>query len=127
MEKSGLDRSRKGQTGLRRIWNALFNTVDGIKAALWHEAAFRQEVLLAAVLIPVALTFSVGAAGKAMMIASILLVLVVELLNSALEAAVDRVSLDRHELSKRAKDLGSAAVFLSLANVVVVWALVLFG
>ena len=124
---SGLDRTRKGQTGLRRIWNALFNTVDGIKAALWHEAAFRQEVLLAAVLIPVALTFSVGAAGKAMMIASILLVLVVELLNSALEAAVDRVSLDRHELSKRAKDLGSAAVFLSLANVVVVWALVLFG
>ncbi len=124
---SGLDRSRIGQTGPRRIWNALFNSVDGIKAALWHEAAFRQEALLAAVLIPVAMTFSVNGAGKAMLIASVLLVLVVELLNSAVEAAIDRVSLDNHELSKRAKDLGSAAVFFSLANVVVVWALVLFG
>jgi diacylglycerol kinase (ATP) len=124
---NGLDRSRIGQTGLRRIWNALFNSVDGIKAALWHEAAFRQEALLAAVLIPVAMTFSVNGTGKAMLIASVLLVLVVELLNSAVEAAIDRVSLDNHELSKRAKDLGSAAVFFSLANVVVVWALVLFG
>jgi len=117
----------KGQTGLRRILNALLYSYDGIKAAFRHEAGFRQEALLASVLIPVALTLSVEGIGKAMMIGSILLVLVVELLNSAVEAVVDRISLERHELSKRAKDMGSAAVFISLANVVVVWALVLFG
>jgi diacylglycerol kinase (ATP) len=125
--EGGLDRPPKGQTGLRRIWNALLYSIDGFKAALRHEAGFRQEVLLASVLIPVALNLSVGGTGKAMMIASILLVFVVELLNSAVEAAIDRISLGRHELSKRAKDLGSAAVFVALANVVVVWALVLFG
>jgi diacylglycerol kinase (ATP) len=125
--EGGLNRSSKGRTGLRRIWNAFLYSVDGIKAALRHEAGFRQEVLLALVLIPVALTLSIESIGKAMLIGSVLLVLVVELLNSAVEAAVDRISLERHELSKRAKDLGSAAVFISLANVVVVWVLVLFG
>ena len=125
--EGGLDRPAKGQTGLRRIWNALLYSIDGIKAAFRREAGFRQEALLAVVLIPVALTLSVEGTGKAMMIGSILLVLVVELLNSAVEAVVDRISLERHELSKRAKDMGSAAVFISLANVVVVWALVLFG
>ena len=117
----------KGQTGLRRIWNALLYSIEGIKAAFRHEAGFRQEALLAAVLIPVALTLSVEGTGKALMIGSILLVLLVELLNSAVEAVVDRISLERHGLSRRAKDMGSAAVFISLANVVVVWALVLFG
>ena len=125
--EGGLNSPTKGQTGLRRILNALLYSFDGIKAAFRHEAGFRQEVLLASVLIPVALTLSVEGTGKAMMIGSILLVLVVELLNSAVEAVVDRISLERHELSKRAKDMGSAAVFISLANVVVVWALVLFG
>ena len=125
--EAGLDSPPKGQTGMRRIWNALLYSIDGIKAALRHEAGFRQEALLALVLIPVALTLSVAGIGKAMMIGSILLVLVVELLNSAVEAVVDRISLERHELSKRAKDMGSAAVFVSLTNVVVVWALVLFG
>ena len=72
-----------------------------------------------------ALVLDVGGIGKAMMIASVLLVLIVELLNSAIEAAIDRISLDRHSLSKRAKDIGSAAVFLSLTNVAAVWALVL--
>lgn len=122
-----LDSARKGKTGLRRVWNALLYSIDGIKAAIRNEAGFRQEALLALVLIPIALTLSVGGIGKAMMIGSVLLVLVVELLNSAVEAAVDRISLGHHELSKLAKDLGSAAVFVSLANVIVVWALVLFG
>jgi diacylglycerol kinase (ATP) len=115
----------KGKTGIRRLLNAFGYSVHGFASAFQHEDAFRQEVLLAAVLIPIALVLDVGAIGKAMMIASVLLVLIVELLNSAIEAAVDRISLDRHSLSKRAKDIGSAAVFLSLVNVVAVWALVL--
>ena len=125
--EDGVDRPRNGQKGLARIWNALLYSIDGIKAAFRHEEAFRQEALLAAVLIPVALMLSVGGIGKAIMIASILLVLVVELLNSAVEATVDRISLGHHQLAKRAKDMGSAAVSISLANVVVVWMLVLFG
>jgi diacylglycerol kinase (ATP) len=115
----------KGKTGLRRLLNAFGYSVHGFASAFRHEDAFRQEVLLAAVLIPVALVLDVGGIGKAMMIASVLLVLIVELLNSAIEAAVDRISLDRHSLSKRAKDIGSAAVFLSLVNVAAVWMLVL--
>ena len=115
----------KGKTGLRRLLNALRHSAHGLATALRHEAAFRQEALVAAALIPLALLLDVGGIGKALMIASVLLVLIVELLNSAIEAAVDRISLERHSLSKRAKDLGSAAVFLSLVNVAVVWALVL--
>jgi diacylglycerol kinase (ATP) len=123
----GLEEQHKRPTGSRRIWNALFHSIDGIKAAFRQEEAFRQEALLAVILIPVALTFSVDGIGKALMITSILLVLVVELLNSAVEATVDRISLEHHQLSKRAKDIGSAAVFVSLINVAVVWMLVLFG
>jgi len=117
----------KGKTGLRRVWNAMFYSVDGFRAALEHEDAFRQELLLAAVLIPLALLLPASAIGKALMVASVLLVLVVELLNSAIEATVDRISLDNHQLAKRAKDIGSAAVFVALVNVVVVWTLVLLG
>lgn len=117
----------KSTSGLRRIWQAIFYSRDGLKAALTHEHAFRQEVAIAAVLIPLALWLPVAALAKALMIASVLLVLIVELLNSAIEAAVDRVSLDDHDLSRRAKDMGSAAVMLALVNVVVVWALVLLA
>jgi diacylglycerol kinase (ATP) len=117
----------KGKTGVRRLVNALRYSLQGLGSAIRHEDAFRQEALLAAALVPVALFLDVGGAGKAMMIASVLLVLIVELLNSAIEAAVDRISVDQHPLSKRAKDIGSAAVFLSLVNVVAVWALVLIG
>ncbi len=117
----------KGKTGLRRIINATGYSFAGLRDAFRHEDAFRQEVLLAAVLIPLAFLFQVGALERAVMIGSVLLVLIVELLNSAIEATVDRVSLDRHELAKRAKDIGSAAVFLSLTNVAVVWGLVLLG
>jgi len=115
----------KGKTGIQRLWNALSYSLQGMVSAFRHEDAFRQECLLAALLIPIALFIPVGGTEKALMIASVLLVLVVELLNSAIEAAVDRISLENHQLAKRAKDIGSAAVFLSLINVVVVWALIL--
>jgi diacylglycerol kinase (ATP) len=115
----------KGKTGLKRLWNALFYSLDGLAAAFRHEDAFRLEVLLALILIPLALHMHVGGAGKALMVGSVLLVLIVELLNSAIEAITDRVSLEKHVLAKRAKDMGSAAVMLSLINAVVVWLLVL--
>jgi diacylglycerol kinase (ATP) len=117
----------KGKRGLARIWNALIYSLDGLAAAFRHEDAFRQEVLLAMVLIPLALYAPAPGAGKALMVAAVLLVLVVELLNSGIEAVTDRISLDDHVLAKRAKDMGSAAVMLALINVPVVWLLVLFG
>ncbi|MCL4471724.1 MAG: diacylglycerol kinase [Sulfuricella sp.] len=117
----------KGKTGLRRLWNALHYSLAGFRAAYKNEDAFRQEALLAAVLIPSALFSPAAATGKAMMIASVVLVLIVELLNSAVEATVDRISLDDHLLAKRAKDIGSAAVLLSLVNLAVIWLLVLLG
>lgn len=117
----------KGKTGVRRVLNACFYSFEGLKAAIKHEDAFRQEAILAVFLIPLALFLEPGAIGRALMIASILLVLVVELLNSAVEAAVDRISLENHHLIKRAKDMGSAAVLISLLNVVVVWLLILAG
>jgi diacylglycerol kinase (ATP) len=117
----------KGKTGLRRLINALGYSLEGMASALRHEEAFRQEVLLAVVLVPAALLAPVTSSAKALMIASVLLVLIVELLNSALEAAVDLASPERHQLAKRAKDIGSAAVFLSLVNLGVVWTLALFG
>jgi len=127
MDSGQIENPRKGKTGLRRIWNALFYSFDGLKAAYRHDDAFRQEVWLAVVLIPLALFLPASGPGKALMIASVLVVLIVELLNSAVEATVDRVSLEHHRLAKRAKDIGSAAVLFSLINVVVVWLLVLFG
>jgi diacylglycerol kinase (ATP) len=117
----------KGRTGIRRVWNALLYSMAGLKAAFRHEDAFRQEAILAALLIPIALFLPASGVGKAVMVASVLLVIMVELLNSAVEAAVDRISLENHRLAKRAKDIGSAAVFISLVNVLVVWVLVLFG
>lgn len=117
----------KGQTGLRRIWNAFHYSRAGLCAAYRSENAFRQEVLLAALLVPLAVLLSPNGLGLALMIGSLLLVLIVELLNSAIEATVDRISLDRHPLAKRAKDIGSAAVLLALLNVPVIWAGVLFG
>ncbi|MBL8429177.1 MAG: diacylglycerol kinase [Dechloromonas sp.] len=115
----------KGKTGMRRVWNALTYSLAGLKAAYLCEDAFRQEVILATLLIPVALLLPVPWLGRGLMIASVLLVLVVELLNSAIEAVVDRVSLENHRLAKRAKDIGSAAVLVSLVLVMVVWGCVL--
>ncbi|MEZ5611496.1 MAG: diacylglycerol kinase [Rhodocyclaceae bacterium] len=115
----------KGKTGLRRLINAFGYSMNGLATAFRVEDAFRQEVLLAAVLIPLALWLELSGIERAMLIASVMLVLVVELLNSAIEATVDRVSLDSHSLAKRAKDIGSAAVFVALLNAAVIWALVL--
>lgn len=117
----------KGKTGLRRIANAVSYSVAGLTEAYRHENAFRQEAMVAALLVPLALLLPVSAVSKALLIGSVLLVLIVELLNSAVEATVDRVSLEQHRLAKRAKDIGSAAVMLSLANVIVIWLLILLG
>lgn len=116
----------KGKTGLRRLINAFGYSLDGLRAAYLNEDAFRQEVRLALVLIPLALVLGHTSIERALMIACVLLVIVVELLNSAVEATVDRISLDHHLLAKRAKDIGSAAVLLSLLNLFVVWALILW-
>jgi diacylglycerol kinase (ATP) len=117
----------KGKTGLKRVWNAFFYSLEGFKAAWKHEDAFRQESLLAIVLIPLVFFLADAPMARALMIASVLLVLIVELINSAIEATVDRISLENHALAKRAKDIGSAAVLIALINVLVVWGLVLFG
>jgi len=117
----------KGKTGLVRVWNAFFYSMDGLTAAFKHEDAFRQEVFLALLLIPLALVLGETGIERALMIGAVLLVLIVELLNSAVEAAVDRISLEHHLLIKRAKDMGSAAVMIALINVAVVWVLVLLG
>ena len=116
--------SDKGATGLRRLVNAARYSLAGFRAAL-SEAAFRQELVLALVLIPLGLHLGTSGLERALLVGSVLLVLIVELLNSAVEAAVDRISTQLHDLSRRAKDLGSAAVMLSLANLAVVWLLVL--
>ena len=115
----------KGKTGLKRLINACRYSKDGFFSAYKHEDAFRQELRLAIILTPVALYFGETGIEKALLIACIFLVLIVELLNSAVEATVDRISLDRHPLSKRAKDISSAAVTLSLMNFMLVWGLVL--
>ena len=117
----------KGKTGLRRLINAFGYSLSGLRAAYRLEDAFRQEVLMAAVLFPAALLLPVAASGRALLLGSVFLVLIVELLNSAIEATVDRISLDNHELAKVAKDIGSAAVMLSLVCMTVVWICVLAG
>lgn len=117
----------KGKTGLTRLWNALGYSMEGFRAAYRHEDAFRMELLAAALAIPLALWLPVGNIGKALLVGSILLVLLVELVNSAIEATVDRVSLEDHDLAKRAKDIGSAAVLMSLINAATVWTLVLLA
>jgi diacylglycerol kinase (ATP) len=116
----------QGITGLRRIINASKFSWQGFKSAYNNAAAFRQEVMLAAVLAPVGLWIGDSGLDKAMLVSALFLVLIVELLNSAVEAVVDRFGGENHELSGRAKDIGSAAVFVSLMNVLVVWYLVLF-
>ena len=115
----------KGKTGLRRVWNAFHYSRAGLQAAYRHEDAFRQEALLALLLIPLAIWLGDGAVERALLIGCVLLVLIVELINSAIEATVDRISLELHPLAKRAKDIGSAAVMIALLNAVLVWVLVL--
>jgi diacylglycerol kinase (ATP) len=124
MPEAELDESpHKGQRGLRRLFNAFLYSLSGLRLAFQHESAFRQEMALAAVLVPLACVLSVTPVERVLLITSVLLVLIVELLNSSVEAAIDRIGLDTHRLSKRAKDLGSAAVLLALIALTIVWAL----
>jgi len=116
----------KGETGVRRVINATRNSFAGFAEAVRFEDAFRQELLLAAVLVPVALWSGRSGFERALLAGSVVLVLIVELLNSAVEATVDRISFDNHRLAKRAKDIGSAAVMLSLVNAGLIWLLILF-
>ena len=115
----------KGQTGLKRIFNAAGYSLDGLRAAFTGEAAFRQLLLINLLLIPLAFYVEVSRVERALMIAVCLLALIVELLNSAVEAAIDRISLDLHPLSKTAKDMGSAAQFVSLTLIGSVWLVIL--
>jgi len=115
----------KGKTGMQRVINATRYSLEGLAAAARHEDAFRQELTLAAVMVPLGLWLGADGTERALLVGSVLMVLVVELLNSAVEATVDRVSLEDHQLAKRAKDIGSAAVMMSLVTVGVVWLLVL--
>jgi diacylglycerol kinase (ATP) len=114
----------KGSRGLMRGWRAVKNSLAGFRVAIREESAFRQELALAAILIPCGLAVPVDPASRVLLLASVLLVLIVELLNSSLEAAIDRISLERHELSRRAKDLGSAAVMVALFMCVMTWAVI---
>ena len=113
-------------TGFTRMFRAFGASMKGLAGAFREEAAFRQELALAVVVIPLGIWLGHDGVERALLIAPMFLVLVVELINSAIEATVDRIGLERHELSGLAKDIGSAAVLMSLALVAVVWLLVLW-
>ena len=113
-------------TGLTRLFRAFGNSLKGFAGAFREEAAFRQELGLAIVVIPLGLWLGRSGIERALLVAPMFLVLIVELFNSAIEATVDRIGLERHQLSGLAKDIGSAAVFLSLVLLVVIWTLVLW-
>jgi diacylglycerol kinase (ATP) len=112
---------QKGRTGLNRMWHATGYSIAGLRAG-WDEAAFRLEACLSFVMVPLAFWVGRTWVEVALLAGSVLLVMMVELLNTGIEAAIDRIGLDRHELSKRAKDMGSAAVFLSLLLAGGIWA-----
>lgn len=114
---------KTGATGLRRIINAFGYSMKGLRAAFKHESAFRQETALLIILLPLAILLGQSIVDYSILIGSLLLVIIVELLNSALEAVVDRVSDEQHKLAGRAKDMGSAAVFIALLNVIVIWSM----
>jgi diacylglycerol kinase (ATP) len=116
----------KGNRGFTRAWHAMKNSLNGFRVAIREESAFRQELTLAAILLPCGVIVPVTPVERVALISSVLLVLIVELLNSSVEAAIDRISLERHELSKRAKDFGSAAVMVALGVCVLTWALILW-
>jgi len=117
----------QGISGVKRVINASKFSWQGLKAAYKNEAAFRQEVFLTVILAPVGILLGNNGLEKALLIGVLILVLIVELLNSALESVVDRIGGEQHELSGRAKDIGSAAVFIALIHVPAVWILVLLA
>ena len=115
-----------GATGIKRIWRATFFSAAGLRAALMHESAFRQECALAVIMLPAAFWVGNNALEYLLLIGSVFIVLITELLNSAIEAVVDRISPELHPLSGRAKDMGSAAVLLALLLAVIVWSVLLW-
>jgi diacylglycerol kinase (ATP) len=117
----------KSKSGLKRIFSAFFYSMDGLRSAWRHEHAFRQELVLFIVATAVALALRISAFEKLVLIAVMVLILIVELINSAIEAVVDRISLERHPLSKNAKDFGSAAVLLTCLLAAATWGVVLFN
>ncbi len=117
--------TEKKSTCLPRLMKAFGYSYEGLKAAYASEAAFRQELLLLAVGVPIACLLDVSAEARAIMIGSLVLILLVEIINTAIEATIERISADQHPLSKKAKDLGSAAVFISLFHAFVIWVVVL--
>ena len=116
---------QKSRTGFTRIWHATGYSLEGLRAG-WHETAFRQEAMVALVLIPAAFWLGRSWVETALLAGSMLIVLIVELLNTGLEAAIDRIGPEWHDLSKRAKDMGSAAVLLSLLLCAAIWGAALF-
>jgi diacylglycerol kinase (ATP) len=111
--------------GIKRVFKAFFYSLEGLASSMKHEAAFRQEALLAVILIPASFLLHVPIAQHLVLVASVILVLIVELINSSIEAVVDDISLRNRPLAKRAKDMGSAAVLLSLLNCLICWASVI--
>lgn len=122
-EPAALESPYKSLGGPGRIWNALRYSMRGLVHAVRVESAFRQELIAAAILVPLALALALPALETVALIGSVVLVLIVELVNSSIEAAIDRISFDHHRLSGRAKDLGSAAVFLALLWCALTWVL----
>jgi len=120
-----MEKEKPNGSGLNRLRRATHCSVLGVKAAYTYEQAFRQELLLCVFMVPLGLWLGNSGVERALLLTSLFLVLIVELLNSSIEAVVDRVGVEHHELSGRAKDLGSAAVFLAIFNVIVIWLLVL--
>jgi diacylglycerol kinase (ATP) len=112
----------KGNRGLARAWHAAKNSWCGLVYAFMEESAFRQELTLFILLTPIALLLRISLLEKSLLISSLIMVLVIELLNSSVEAAIDRISFEHHDLSKRAKDFGSAAVMLTLLIAALTWA-----
>ena len=112
--------------GIKRIYNAFFYSMAGLSAAWKNEEAFRQEVILSVVLFPIAFWLGETPLQIGMLVITIFIVLITELLNTGVEAAIDRISNEKHELSKLAKDIGSAAVFMSFAVLILVWGLVIY-
>ena len=116
----------KGKTGIERLINAISYSFAGFKVAFQKEEAFRQEILLTIILVPLAIYLANNAVETALLVLSTFLVPIIELVNSAIESTVDRISMKKHKLSMRAKDIGSAAVFLSLVNLFTVWLIIIF-
>jgi diacylglycerol kinase (ATP) len=119
------DNPHKGNKGITRAFRAAINSWNGLIYAFKEESAFRQELALSLILIPLAIYLPVTPIEKILLIASVILVLIIELLNSSVEAAIDRISFEVHDLSKRAKDFGSAAVMLALLLCALTWAIIL--